>query len=80
MKIIASAVDECLPLFGFEHEFLLKNLTRKQPVTRSRKVLHAAPPTAYGQFLVQVHISTSSQVQDIWQNEKRLGLLIAEAM
>lgn len=54
---------------------------RNQQVTRGKKVLHAAaPPIASGQLLVQVHISTSSQVQDIWQDETRLGMLIAEVM
>ena len=64
-----------------KHEDLLKSLARNQPLTCGKKSLsRGIPPTAYGQLLVQVHISTSSQVQDIWQNEKRLGLLIAEAM
>ena len=64
-----------------KHDDSLKILARNRQVTRSKKsYTRQPPPTASGQLLVQVHISTSSQVQDIWQNGKRLGMFIAEAM
>ena len=63
-----------------KHDDSLKILARNRQVTFRKKSYTRQPPPASGQLLVQVHISTGSQVQEIWQNEKRLGLLIAEAM